>query len=391
MIKRGLSKGQLGSKLRKFLVVFQFAASITLIAGSVVVYKQMNHLKNLDLGFDSEDLLTIKGPMIFDEERYPIHLSSFKSELQKIGGIQSVTASSNIPGDEIIWLNSIKRRGQSDKQLKNIAYVGVDDDYFPTLGIDVISGRNFNRTFTSDTGTVAINQAAVRLLGFGDTEAAIGETVILYGDPKTIIGVVEDYKQMSAKAAVPPIVFPYSPDMTRYLLVKVAAGDHTDLMTSIKVSYDHFFAGNPFDFFLFETFFDKLYESDDKFQSIFTLFTGLAIVIACFGLFGLSSYNALQRTKEIGIRKALGASVENILYLLTKDYLLLIAIANILSWPLIYFTMNSWLDNYAIRIPVQFSIIPAAGVIALLIALLTIGLKSVQTAKANPADALKCE
>ncbi|MEO1053349.1 MAG: ABC transporter permease [Bacteroidota bacterium] len=371
VLKGRFSANKQGAALRKALVVFQFAVSICLIA--------------------ADNLLVIKGPMVYDEDLYTSSLEAFRHELSRNSAVSGVTASSNIPGDEIIWTNTIRRFEDPESKGKTVSFVGVDYDYFSTYDITLVAGRNFDRSFTSDTGAVILNRVAASLLGFEKPEEALNKKVVLYGDPKTIVGVVDDYKQMSAKVVVSPMVFPLSLDMTYYFIIRSNTDDYQQLIETSKAAFDQLFPGNPYDYFVFEDFFNRLYKSDQKFQGVFTLFTSLAIIIACLGLFGLSSFSMLQRTKEIGIRKVLGATLSSILVLLTKEFIILIGIANLIAWPVIYLVMNQWLDNFVTRIPIGISIFMIAGVLAILVALLTVGLKSLRTARSNPIDALRYE
>ena len=389
-------KGQLkssndGLNFRKVLIIFQFSISICLIAGSIIVFKQIHFLKNSELGFNLSNVLVIRGPMVLDEESSISTLTSFKNDLSNNSQIQSVAASSNIPGDEIRWTNTIKRAGETDKELKNISFAGIDYDYFSTFGIKFLSGRNYSRSFTSDTGAVIINKAATALLGFKSTEEALNQKVILYGDPKVIIGVVDDYKQMSAKAIVSPLVFPLSEDSKNYIVIRSESEDFQSLLSATKNIFNEHFPENPFEYIILDQYFNRLYINEDQFLGVFAIFTILAIFIACLGLFGLSSFSALQRTKEIGIRKILGANVRGLLYLLNKEFLILTGIANIIALPITYIIMNEWLGNFATRISMEPLIFVTASIIAFFVTLLTVLIKTWRTTQSNPIDALRYE
>ncbi|MEQ9165233.1 MAG: ABC transporter permease [Fulvivirga sp.] len=390
-------KGQLSDKqskgvLRKTLIIFQFIVSVTLIAGVLVVFGQLEHMKTTEQGFSLNNTLVIKGPMIYDEEQpQQSKLEAFKNELLSNSAVMSVTASSNVPGEEIIWTNNVKRSDEADNKLKSAYFAEVDYEYFPSYDIKLLAGRNFSEAHPSDTGAVILNLTAARYFGFDNYHEAIDKKIMCYDVPKTIIGVVDDYKQMSAKTAVSPIIFPLSLDMPYYFTVKLNSDQFQSVIKSTKRSYEAFFHGNPFDYFVLDDFFNRLYKNDEQFGRVFSWFAILAIIIACLGLYGLSSFSARQRTKEIGIRKTLGANISSLLMLLSKDFLILIAVANVIAWPIIYLTMNKWLSNFAERISIGISIYLSAGILIMIIALLTVGFKTLQTAKANPVEALRCE
>lgn len=399
VLKGKFSGNNAGSFLRKVLVVFQFAASVSLITGTIIVYQQLSHMKNLKLGFNLSDTMVIKGPAVFEEdtrsegfrELYNSKVDAFTNELLQKNEIASITASSSVPGAEIFWTNGIKKFEADEEEWKTIYIAGVDYDYFPTYDIEVLAGRNYEKTYSTDTGAVILNKAAIDFLGFESPEAAVGQKVSFWGTGKVVIGVVDDYKQMSAKTNVSPIVFPLVLGNRSYFTLKLNTENYRDTFDKTEEVFAQFFPGNPFDYFLLDDYFNRLYDNENQFSSVFTLFAIFGIIVACLGLFGLSSFSALQRTKEIGIRKTLGASLSEILYLLTKEFILLIAIANIIAWPIIYFIMNGWLDNFANRISIGFIVFAFSGIAVILIALVTVGYKTIMTAKSNPINALRYE
>lgn len=392
VLKGKFSGNQSGIILRKGLVVFQFAASVSLIAGTIIVSQQLTHMKNIKLGFNLANTLVVQGPQVFGADSlFASTFEAFKNELLKNKEVESVTTSSNVPGNEIFWTNGIKRDEESADQRRTIYIAGVDYDYFPTYDIEMLAGRNYGKSFSTDTGAIILNHAAVRYLDYESPEDAINKKVTFWGGPKTIVGVVDDYKQMSAKTEVAPIAFPLVPNASNFFTLKLKTNDYQEAFKAAQASYDRFFPGNPFDYFVLDSFFNRLYNNEQQFSSVFTLFALFAIVVACLGLFGLSSFSALQRTKEIGIRKALGARMSNIVFILTKEFILLIGIANVLAWPIIYLVMNGWLDNFATRITIGISVFLFAGLLVIVIAMLTVGYKTFVTAKSNPIHALRYE
>lgn len=392
VLKGKMSGNQTGHFLRKGLVIFQFAASATLIASTIIVYQQLAHMKKIDLGFDMMETLVIRGPEVFAvDSLFESTSKAFKEELSNKASIAHVAASSNVPGDEIFWTNGIKRQEASDDQFKIIYNAGVDYNYFDTYKIDVVAGRNYGPAFSTDTAALILNEAGIKYLGFQNNEAAVGQQVTFWGRPHTLVGVVADYNQMSAKAEVAPIAFPLTLGASNYYTLKLAGGNYQSTFNDVQNMYESFFPGNPFDYFFLDQFYNRQYDNERKFSRVFTLFAGFAIFVACLGLFGLSSFNTLNRSKEIGIRKILGASVPNIVQLLSREFLWLVLIANLVAWPAIYLLMNSWLDNFANRISLGVSVFITSALVVLIIALATVSYKIVRTALANPVKAIRTE
>lgn len=392
VLKGKMNGNSVGILLRKILVIFQFSASVALIAGTFIVYNQLRYMKNLDLGFDMTETLVVKAPGVFGADSlYQQTLSTFKSKMLSHPSISKVSSSSNVPGDEIFWTRGIKRVGEPDAARKTIYIVGVDHEYFPTYDIPVLAGRNFDRTFTYDTAHVLINKTAAKYLGFNSPEEAVNQKVDFWQGQRTIIGVVDDYNQMSAKNKVSPLIFRLVLDFSSYFTFKLEGGDYPTTFAGVESEYANFFPGNPFDFFFLDDFFNRQYAKDYRFSTVFTIFAGLAIVVACLGLFGLSSFSALQRTKEIGIRKSLGASLSSIVFLLSKEFIFLVLIANAIAWPVTYWVMDSWLSGFAYRTSIEWTTFIVSGVTVVIIAILTVGYKTIVTAQSNPVIALRYE
>jgi len=392
ILKGKFSGNGAGTLLRKVLVIFQFAASVSLITGTIIVSQQLVHMKNIKLGFNLSNTLVIKGPSVFGADSlFTSTFDAFRGKLLKNTEVESVTGSSNVPGAEIFWTNGIKRHEETDDKRRTIYIAAVDYEYFPTYDIELIAGRNYDKSFSTDTGALILNKAAVEFLNYASPEEAINKKVTFRGQPKTIVGVVDDYKQMSVKSDVAPIAFPLVLENRRYFTLKLKTNNYQETFEFSQATYDQFFPGNPFDYFVLDDYFNRQYKNEEKFSSVFILFAAFAIIVACLGLFGLSSFSALQRTKEIGIRKTLGANMSSIVFILTKEFVILIGIANIIAWPVIYLVMNGWLDNFATRISIGLPVFLLAGGLVIIIALLTVGYKTVVTAKSNPIEALRYE
>jgi len=392
VLKGKMTGNKTGHLLRKGLVVFQFAASATLIASTIIVYQQLSHLRKIDLGFDMTETLVIRGPVVFAvDSLFESTSKAFKEELAKKASISNIAASSNVPGDEIFWTNGIKRLEESDDKFKVIYNAGVDYHYFDTYKIDIVAGRNYGPSYSTDTAALVLNEAGIKYLGFQDNEEAVGQKVTFWGRPHTIVGVVADYNQMSAKAEVAPIAFPLTTGASNYYTLRLEGGNYQSVFNDVQNTYQSFFPGNPFDYFFLDQFYNRQYDNERKFSRVFTLFAGFAIFVACLGLFGLSSFNTLNRRKEIGIRKIMGASIPNIVQLLSREFLWLILIANLVAWPAIYLLMNNWLDNFATRISLGVNVFIISSIIVLLIALTTVSYKIITTALANPVKAIRVD
>ncbi len=390
-------KGKLGASgsnvtLRKVLVVFQFCASVVLIAGTLIVYKQLTFLKNQDLGFDMAETMVLRGPSVIQvDSLFDNYLEGFKNEVARESSIMGVSTSTNVPGNEIFWTNGAKRTEQPDTDFKTIYNVGIDFDYVTNYEIEVVYGRNFDRDFATDSAAAILNVAATQFLGFESPEDAIGKRVTHAGIEKEVIGVLDNYNQMSLKSTVSPILYRLIPSGNSFFSLKLQGGNAARTAEAVKLAWDNFFPGNPMDYFYLDSFFNRQYAKEDQFGSVFSIFSGLAIFISCLGLFGLSAFSALQRTKEIGIRKVLGATVPNILLLLSREYIWLILISVIIGVPLTFWVMENWLSNFAYRTNIGWAIFVIASAMIFVVALLTVSYQTLRTARANPSNTLRDE
>ncbi len=392
VLKGKLAQGISNAFFRKALVVFQFVASVGLIAGTIIVYQQLNHLRKLDLGFDMKEMVVVNGPSVFGQDSlFPSTNESFKNQLGQLAFVESVTNGSNVPGDEIFWTNGIRRNNESEDANKIIYNVGIDYNYFDTYGIDLVTGRNYHKEHQTDTGSVILNARAVKYLGFASAESSIDDKVFFWGRPWTVIGVVEDYNQMTAKQAISPLIFHLQPANSGYYTVRLKENTSASALAGIQAIYERFYPGNPFDYFYLDDFFNRQYNNDHTFSRVFTLFALFAILVACLGLFGLSSFNVAKRSKEIGVRKVLGANVWKIVNLLSREFILLLILANLIAWPIIYWIMNNWLNTFASRISIGIWSFLIAGICVLSIAMGSVSLKIIQAARANPVDAIRDE
>jgi putative ABC transport system permease protein len=378
-----------GVLLRKSLITVQFITSVILVAGTMIVYQQLSYMRNQKLGTNISQTLVINGSTAIQDSFYLNIFQPFKQEVLREPNVKNVTASTSVMGNEIYWTSDIRRLAANSKGA-TLYHLGVDYDFIPSFNIEIKAGRNFSKSFATDNKAVMLNEGAVKLLGFKNNEDAIGQKVIRQ-DTLTIVGVVADYHHEGLQKKVQPMIILLRPDARRYYSVKLGKENIHQTVASIEKTWKKYFVSDPFNYFFLDDSFNRQYKSDEMFGSIFTIFSGLAIMIACFGLSGLSSYNVLQRRKEIGVRKVLGASVTQLLMLLSKDFLRLVTIAFLIAIPLTWLVMNKWLDDFAYRINISWWVFVISGIISIVIAFATISFQAIKAALANPVKSLRTE
>jgi len=380
------------SILRKSLVVFQFTASLFLLIGTMSVYKQIQYMRKQSLGMDISETLVTSAPIIGVDSTFIQKMTSFKEELKRESYIGEVAISTSIPGEPVGWnAGGIKLVGQDESKQNQYRVIGMDYDYMKLYGLKVIAGRQFSKEFGTDDKSVIFNRKAVEQLGFNKPEEALGQRIDFWGEQYTIVGVTDNFHQQSLREAFEPLIFRLIPDVNGYLSVKTKASEAERTINIVKSSWNKFFPGNTFEYFFLDDHFDEQYKADTRFGQVFTLFTSLAILVACLGLFGLASFTTLQRTKEIGIRKVLGASVPTILRLLYREFAILLMIAFAIATPLAWISVAKWLNGYAFRINIQWLFFVLPFIIILMIAFITVSFQSVRAALANPVKSLRTE
>ncbi|PWT74473.1 MAG: ABC transporter permease [Bacteroidetes bacterium] len=391
VLKGKIISGRQGSVLRKSLVVFQFAASLFLLIGTTAVYKQIQFMRRQSLGVNIDQTLVVNPPIVTDST-FTQRTSGFKDELLRNPAIRSVAASTSVPGDEIHWnAGGIKLVGANESQQKQYRIIGVDYDFIHTFGLKIIAGRPFAKEFATDSNAVVFNRKGIGQLGFNKPEEAIGKKIDFWGHQYTIVGVSENFHQQSLRDAYDALIFRLIPAIRGYFSVKLNTEDAAKTVDLVKQQWAVFFPGNTFDYFFLDEHFDHQYKADQRFGQVFGLFTTLAILVACLGLFGLASFTTLQRTKEIGIRKVLGASVAGILRLLYEEFAILLLIAFVVATPIAWFGTHKWLQSYAFRIQLSWLLFLLPFVIIVLIAFLTVSYQSMKAAWNNPVKSLRTE
>jgi len=398
VLKGKFYKSSSGQWLRKGLVSFQYVLSIFLIAGTITMYRQLSFMQKQDLGYSNDQLLIVKTPAVFDSTILN-HVTSFKSELGHLASVKSSSASSGVPGKALLAHNGIRRITQAPDANFNCYQKIIDEDFLSTFGIALLAGRGLTDTdqFIYDQETpMIINEAMSKRLGFSTPEEALHEKVTFGMGPRDqhgeIIGVIKDYHQVSLRESVEPMMFIRPSFFSyNYISVHLATHDLTSSIENIKKLYDEAFPNNAFEYFFLDEYFNRQYHSDVRLGTVFGIFTGLAIVIACLGLLGLSIFAVVHRTKEVGIRKVLGASVTTILALFSRDFVKLLLVAYIIAVPFIYFAVNRWLEGFAFHISPGWEIFLAPLIILLMISLSTVAFICLKAATANPTAALRQE
>jgi len=391
VMKGKLAASSGGIILRKVMVVFQFAASIFLLIGSLTVYRQVNFMERQNLGININQTLIIKQPLAHIDSFYR-SMSAFKNESLRDPAVKSVTVSTSIPGEPVQWnAGGIKLKGTDQSQGKQYRIIGGDYDYLKAYDAKLIAGRLFSKDFSTDPHAVVFSEKATEQMGFNKPQQAVGKEIDFWGQVYTIVGVVENYHQQSLHDAFDAIIFRCIPDVRGNVSVKINTADLQRTIAALKTNWKTFFPQDQFDYFFLDQHFNEQYHADKQFGQVFATFTGIGILVACLGLFGLVSYTIVQRTKEIGIRKVLGASVSGILQLLYKDFARLVLIAFIVSAPLGWYATDQWLRTYAFRINISWMFFVIPFITVTIIAMATVSYLSVKAAFMNPVKSLKTE
>ena len=382
-LKRSMIKGSKGDSFRKMLIIIQFTAAIILIISTTAVYRQMHYLRTKDLGFDRERVVTIRT-----NRKVRQNYENIKNTLLKNSDIVNVTAASSIPlgignNNPVYW------EGRGPEQYESINFVCADYDYFETFNMEMVYGRTFSREYPTDIQNYIINETALKLTGYEDP---IGKMFSMWTAEGDIIGVVKDFHATSLHNEIRPIVFVLYQNLPYfYMYVKIRPTDIPGTIDLIKSTMETYVPGYLFEFRFLDDYFNEQYIREERIGEILKYFTLLAIFISCLGLFGLASFMAEKRTKEIAIRKVLGATHTGILRILSREFIILITIANVIAWPVAYFFMNKWMQGFTFHTTIGLWLFVLAGILALSIALLTVSYQTIKATRANPVDSLKYE
>lgn len=386
VLKGKLRMGMKSSRIRSTLVVFQFGVSVCLIICTMLVFRQLNYLSQVNMGFDKENLIVLTNT-----DRLGNNAGAFKQELTNMPQVISSSYSKNLPSAAID--QDIFYPQDASNQDKLLSFVTADYEYLQTLQIQLKEGRNFSRDFTSDAdgneGAMLINESAARLLGWKDP---IGKHLrsARDGNNRKIIGIIKDFNFRSLHNPIEPLLILLA-EGGDYMSVKVKPGQVQETLQAIESEWKKFAPSAPFEYSFLDERVNEQYKAEQHIGRIFTLFTSLAIFIACLGLLGLAAFTTEQRAKEIGIRKVLGASVWGVVHLLSRDFLKLVIIANLIAWPFAWYVMDRWLQDFAYRTPLDGWVFILAGILAVVTALLTVLYMALKAAHSNPVKSLRCE
>ncbi len=394
VLKGGLVVDSKSSKLRKIFVVVQFSLSICFIIGAIVFYNQLNYMKNREVGYDKDHLISIPMVMPWGTSLKSYKYDTFKAELMNFPNIIGVTQSYSSPADIATAAGEADWDGKNPNQSVRIHWLTIHFDYCKTLGIDIIKGRPFSRDFKADVNfphdkaSFIINEEAEKLMG---VKSVIGMKLTLFHKTGPIIGVMRNFHYHHMKTKIEPLAIFINPFFNKYILIKLRSDNIKASLDFIIKTWQKFSPDYPFEYSFVSKDYNNLYLHEEKMGGILTGFTIFAILIACLGLWGLTSFIMELRTKEIGIRKVLGSSVSEIFTMLLKDFTKWILLANLIAWPISYYLMDKWLQTFAYRIDISLSVFVIAGSIALLIALITVSFQTIKAATTNPIDSLRYE
>ncbi len=388
VLKGKLKLGTKSGTLRSVLVITQFVVSVFILLSTYTVSSQLNYMLNKDLGFDKENILMIRRSDALDNQ-----IESFKSELKKMPAVEAVTNSNSYPGVNFSN-NAFFKEGESTSNTYLLHQSWVSFELGKTFGYELVEGRFFSRQFPTDSNAVVINEAAVKSLGL---ENPIGKALLRPGGPNEltrmpIIGVVKDFNFKSLHTQIEPAVFTLMPgNWEGVVSVRLKTENVNSTISQIQRVWESFNTGYPFEYFFFDDHLDELYQAEQRTNSVFILFSALSILIAFMGLLGLISFIAEQRKKEIGVRKTFGSTSINIVLLISKDILKLIVVASIISWPIAYFVMHNWLQDFSYRVGINHVMFVVIPILTIILSLITVIYQTVKAAKKNPAETLRYE
>jgi putative ABC transport system permease protein len=383
VLKGKIQTGKSGSTPRKILVTLQFGFSILLIIGTIVIYQQIQHVKKRDLGYDQKNLITIEHTLDIGK-----NYKAIKNDLLASGVVNSVTKANSAITDITSW-NFVEWPGKPDGQRYIFATIATEYDYTKTMGIKILEGRDFSEDFKSDTAAIIINKAALDLMQLKDP---IGTQLDLWGSKRTLIGVVENSLMGSPHETISPMFMVLIPGWVNAVTIRLEPTDDIrESLAKVEAVFKKYTPAYPFEFTFADEDFQKKFTSIEMTSRLAGLFATLAIVITCLGLFGLAAFTAQQRTKEIGIRKVMGASVASLVSLISKDFSKLIVIAFTLASPLAWWLLDKFLQQYEYRIQIAWWVFPLTGLLALLIALSIVSMQALRAAHTNPVNSLRNE
>ncbi len=395
-LKGKVSKSSKGILLRKSLVVSQFSISIVLIIATGLIYSQLKYMQSQNLGMNINQLVVIRGPQIGKDSTYKGRKTAFLNEIVQQSFVKDYCLSGSVPGNNYNFSTAgfTSPKSRKGDELKAYATVLIGSRFLSTFGIKLLAGRNFTapecEVDWNDNSKILINEKSLESFGFSSAAEAVNAKIKWDERYLEILGVVKDYHHTSLQKSIDPILF-FPQNSPSYCTIKLTGDNVQSKIATLDKIYKTYFTGNPFEYFFADENYNKQYINEQQYSSLFTTASIWAIFIACMGLFGLATFTVESRTKEIGIRKVLGASVMNITTLLSKDFLILVVISILIASPIAYYFMHQWLQDFAYRINISWWMFVLAGVLSLVIALLTVSFQAIRAAMANPVKSLRTE
>jgi len=393
VLKGSQSRHHSGNRLRKGLVVIQFTASIALLSGTYVALKQVQFMRGVDLGMDTTQVLAIRSPSIFEEGTdFGALRDVFHEELTSLPGIEHIGTSTEVPGTGFSLDTKMRKETEARSDEQQVHVNWISDGFMDTYGLKLKAGRNFSSAFKTDEDALIVNESLIEQLGIISPEEALTHRVVLGGGNTSfpIIGVLEDFHWTSVKNEVVPISFLLT-DGGNYYSALLRTSNYQESITAIKSVYDEVFPGNPFEYFFVNEKFDEQYKADVRFGVLFAIFAGLALFVACLGLVGLAAQEAAQRTKEIGVRKVLGANTWTVVRMFLYDFSRLVVVSMLLASPFLYLAIDRWLSSFSSRIGLTIWLFLVPGLLVLTIAMLSVSYHTIQVAMTNPIKSIRYE
>ena len=382
-LKGQVAEGSHQNRFRNGLVITQFIISVALIIGALVVHNQLQFMQETNLGFDEEEVIVLSGAGSLEGRH-----ETFIRELESIPGVITASATTTLPGD-FFDSTVFEPEQPANFEQSSLSYTMADYNFVDALGLHIAEGRNFSKDFSTDSTAFLMNQAAASALGWDDP---VGKTIGFVGsEPGTVIGVVEDFHYESLHSDIKPLIIPFIIWQPQRIAVRITPGEVNEKLEGIKNAWNQFVTNRPLHFEFLDQNLQQWYVNEKRISLLFQIFTFLALFLACLGLFGLATYTAQARTKEIGVRKVLGATVPNLVGLMSKEFTKLVAVAVVIAIPVSWFAMNKWLEGFAFRINISLWIFLLAAALALTVALITVSFQAVKAAMVNPVDSLRSE
>lgn len=383
ILRRESERGLKGKAFRRALVVLQFSLAIGLVISAVIIQQQLSYMQNKSLGFDKENVMYLELTGV-PFSKY----ETLKNEIKSLTGVQDASIASDLPSSIFVGLSRIDWEGKDPTEIVSFSFNSVDEDYLSTFGVELVDGSNFYGDMQADAARFIVNEKAAKIIS---DESPVGKRFSMWNTTGEIVGVVKDFHSKPLTSDLDPMLFTYYPAFYKYLFVKVAPNQMDNVLSGVENTWAQHAAGIDFEYKFLDDTLNERYANEKRIATLFEYFTGFAIFISLLGLVGLVSYTTQQRVKEIGIRKVLGASVPSILKMISKEFVAWIIVANVIAWPVVYYFMDGWLEEFAYRISLDFSLMLMIGLLAVVSSVIVISIQSLRAVLANPVDSIRTE